>query len=333
MNKKKIFILPFFVFLIIISGCSDSEVKSSSRDIFAMDTYMNIKAYGKNSGKAVNESVDEIKRLEKLFSVTDSESDIYKINHSESAEVSNDTIEIISDTLEICKSTDGSLDITIYPLVKLWGFSSGEYRIPDNNEIQNCLKNVDYENISISGNCVSVPKNCELDLGAVAKGYTSDRIAEIFRKNNIESGIINLGGNVYIYCSERTVGVKNPFSDDIIGTIKVSDKAVITSGNYERYFTGNDGRNYCHIINSETGFPVDNGLVSVTVTGKSGLYCDALSTALFVMGKEKAIEYWRKNYQNFDMIMIENSGKIYVTENISFENKSDSEIIKIEQEN
>ena len=108
-------------------------------------------------------------------------------------------------------------------------------------------------------------------------------------------------------------------------------QAVITSGSYERYFTGDDGKNYCHIINSETGYPVDNGLVSVTVTGKNGLYCDALSTALFVMGRENAVEYWKNNSQNFDMILIENNGKIYVTENISFENKSDSEIIKIEQ--
>lgn len=331
MNKKKIFILPFFVFMIIISGCSDSEMKSSSRDIFAMDTYMNIKAYGKNSEKAVKESADEIKRLENLFSVTDSESDIYKINHSESAEVNSDTAEIISKALEICKSTDGSLDITIYPLVKLWGFTSGEYRIPDNSEIQNCLEKVGYENINISGNCISVPQNCELDLGAVAKGYTSDRIAEIFRENGIESGIINLGGNVCIYGSERKVGIKNPFSDDVIGTVEVSDRAVITSGSYERYFTGDDGKNYCHIINSETGYPVDNGLVSVTVTGKNGLYCDALSTALFVMGRENAVEYWKNNSQDFDMILIENNGKIYVTENISFENKSDSEIIKIEQ--
>lgn len=320
--------------MLIFSGCSENKIQSSSKDIFAMDTYMNIKAYGENSEKAVSQSANEIKRLESLFSVTEPESDIYKINSLESAEVSSDTLKILSESLEICESTGGNLDITVYPLVKLWGFTTGEYRIPESEEIQNCLKYVDYNNVNISGNSVSVPSGFAVDLGAVAKGYASDRIAEIFRENNIESGIINLGGNVYIYGSERDVSVRNPFSsDEIAGTFKISDKAVVTSGNYERYFTGIDGKNYCHIIDPETGYPADNGLVSVTVTGESGMYCDALSTALFVMGKEKSIEYWKEHYQNFDMILIDEDNKIYVTENIEFKNKTGSEIIKIEQKN
>lgn len=317
--------------MLIFSSCSGDKVRSVSKDIFAMDTYMNIKAYGKNSEEAVCQSVNEIKKFDNLFSVTDSGSDIYRINSSDSAEVSSDTLKILSESLKICESTGGNLDITIYPLVKLWGFTTGEYRIPENQEIQNCLKSVDYNNINISGNSVSVPKNCEIDLGAVAKGYASDCIAEIFRENDIESGVINLGGNVYIYGSEREVAVKNPFSpDEITGTVEVSDKAVVTSGNYERYFTGDNGKDYCHIIDPKTGYPVDNGLVSVTVIGESGIYCDALSTALFVMGKDKSVEYW-KEHQDFDMILIDSSQKIYVTENINF--KTDSEIIKIEQEN
>ena len=328
---KKIYIRPVLIML-IFSGCSENKIQSSSKDIFAMDTYMNIKAYGKNSENAVSQSANEIKRLESIFSAVESGSDIYRINNSESAEVNSDTLKILSESLEICKSTGGSLDITVYPLVKLWGFTTGEYKIPEKREIENCLKNVDFNNISISGNSVSVPPDCAVDLGAVAKGYASDRIAEIFRENNIESGIINLGGNVYIYGSERAVSVRNPFSpDEIAGTLKVSDKAVVTSGSYERYFTGSDGKNYCHIIDPETGYPADNGLVSVTVTGESGMYCDALSTALFVMGKEKSIEYWKKHYKNFDMILIDSNKKIYVTENINFESKTDSEIIKIEQ--
>lgn len=320
--------------MLIFSGCSENKIQSSSKDIFAMDTYMNIKAYGENSEKAVSQSEKEIKRLESLFSPSEPESDIYKINNLKSAEVSSDTLKILSESLKICESTNGSLDMTVYPLVKLWGFTTGEYRIPQNQEIQICLENVDYHNIKISGNSVSVPPDCSIDLGAVAKGYSSDRIAEIFRENNIESGIINLGGNVYIYGSEREVSVRNPFlPDEIIGTLKVSDKSVITSGSYERYFTGDNGKNYCHIIDSKTGYPVDNGLVSVTVIGESGMYCDALSTALFVMGKEKSIEYWKKNYHEFDMILIDSNQKIYFTENINFQNKSDSEIIKIERKN
>lgn len=327
---RKIYLLPVLI-MMIFSGCSETRTDSSSGELFAMDTYMSIKAGGKNSEEAVYQSESEIIRLDKLFSATDSGSDIYRINHSESAEVSSDTLKIISESLKICESTGGSLDMTVYPIVKLWGFTTGEYRIPENNEIQNCLKSVNYNNINISGNSVSVPSGCELDLGAVAKGYTSDRIVEIFREKDIESGVINLGGNVYIYGSEREVSVRNPFyPDEIIGTLEISDKAVVTSGSYERFFTGNDGKKYCHIIDPATGYPVDNGLVSVTVIGESGIYCDALSTALFVMGIDKAVEYW-KNNGNFDMILIDNNHKIYVTEDIDFKSTGNSEIIKIEQ--
>ena len=317
--------------MMIFSGCSETGTDSASGELFAMDTYMSIKASGQNSEEAVYQSESEIIRLDKLFSATDSGSDIYRINHSESAEVSSDTLKIISESLEICESTGGSLDMTVYPIVKLWGFTTGEYRIPENNEIHNCLKSVNYNNINISGNSVSVPSGCELDLGAVAKGYTSDRIVEIFREKDIESGVINLGGNVYIYGSECEVSVRNPFfPDEIIGTLEISDKAVVTSGSYERFFIGNDGKKYCHIIDPETGYPVDNGLVSVTVIGESGIYCDALSTALFVMGIDKAVEYW-KNNGNFDMILIDNNHRIYVTEDIDFKSTGNSEIIKIEQ--
>lgn len=152
---KKIYILPVLIML-IFSGCSENKIQSSSKDIFAMDTYMNIKAYGKNSENAVSQSANEIKRLESIFSVVESGSDIYRINNSESAEVNSDTLKILSECLEICKSTGGSLDITVYPLVKLWGFTTGEYKIPEKREIENCLKNVDFNNISISGNSVSV---------------------------------------------------------------------------------------------------------------------------------------------------------------------------------
>ena len=158
-------------------------------------------------------------------------------------------------------------------------------------------------------------------MGSLAKGYTSDSIIEIFRENGVESAIVNLGGNVQTLGTKPDgslwkVGIKNPFQPDSeMCIVSVEDKAVITSGNYERYFTGEDGKNYWHIIDSKDGRPADNGLVSVTVIGSNGMMCDSLSTALFVAGTENAVEYWQNN-GDFDMILVTDDGKLLITENI-----------------
>lgn len=317
------------VLAVILSGC-DSSI-NRNRDIFAMDTYMNLKAYGENAENALDCAVEEINRLEALLSVTDKNSEIYKLNNSESGtvSVSDDVREIMEFSVNMGRDTDGALDITVYPLLKEWGFTTGEYKIPDNKRISELLQMVSYSNIYIKGNNVTVPNSVQIDLGAVAKGYTSDRISEIFKENGIESAIINLGGNVHVLGKKPdgsmwNVAVTNPFdTEKSLGVLKVSDKAVVTSGNYERYFTGEDGRNYCHIINTATGYPAENGLVSVTVTGDKGVVCDALSTAFFVMGREKTEEYL-KNQCDVSVILVEDSGNIVISEEISnnFQNLS-----------
>ncbi len=160
-----------------------------------------------------------------------------------------------------------------------------------------------------------------LDLGSVAKGYTGDKVISLFKESGITSAIISLGGNVHALGSKPDgspwkVALIDPNSPQtFIGNIEISDKAVITSGCYERYFVGEDGKQYCHIINPFDGYPADNGIASVTVIGSAGILCDALSTALFVMGKEAAIEHWRE-HNDFEMIIIEENGEITVTEGI-----------------
>ena len=310
-----------------ICSCSTEQEQtdntSETRDIFAMDTYMNLKVYGNNSKSVLEKASLKITELEKLLSVTDESSDIWKINHADGQKtsVSSDTLEIIETAVNIGYQTDGALDITVYPILKEWGFTTGEYKIPDSNTIGNLLKNIDYQKIETGDGYVKIPQDFQIDSGALAKGYTSDSIIEIFRENGVKSAIVNLGGNVQTLGTKPdgslwNVAVKNPFQPDSeMCILSVSDKAVITSGNYERYFTGDDGQNYWHIIDSDDGCPADNGLVSVTITGESGLICDALSTALFVAGTENAVEYWRKN-RDFDMILVTDEGKLLVTENI-----------------
>lgn len=321
--------------LFLFSSCTErknTENIQASKDVFAMDTYMNLKAYGKNSETALEFAVDEIIYLDNLLSVTNENSDISAINNSggKSVSVENDTAEIIKKAIEVGNQTNGALDITVYPVLKEWGFTTSNYNIPDIETLDILLDNVDYHQIKTDGNRITVPESFQLDLGALAKGYTSDKVMEILRNNGINSAVVSLGGNVQTLGRKPDgslwkVAVINPFfPDSTMGVLQVTDKAVITSGNYERYFIGKDGKRYHHIIDPSNGYPANNGLVSVTIIGESGIMCDALSTALFVSGYEKAVDYWQKN-KDFDMILVTNHDEIFITEDIActFENVSE----------
>ena len=289
-----------------------------------MDTFISVKAYGADSEKACSAASARIRELEDLFSVTKPDSDISRINAAGGApvRVSADTADIISEALKLCESTGGALDITIYPALLEWGFTTGEYKIPDEAAIAAALEKVDYRSVSLEGDTVSVPAGAMLDLGSCAKGCASGEMLTAMEKLGITSALVNLGGNVQALGtkpdgSEWTVGIADPFSpNELFGTLKIHDKAVITSGGYQRYFTGEDGHVYKHIIDPATGCPAESGLASVTVIGEYGLKCDALSTALFVMGKEKAASYWREN-GGFDMIIVTENGETVVTEGIA----------------
>ncbi len=348
MDKKIIMFVTALSF--ILCGCSDtinptgksrSDSSVLSRDIFAMDTYMNLKVYGSNAEKCLDMSEEKIIELENMLSVTNQDSDVWKINNSDgnTAKVSKDTVNIVNTAIDMGYKTDGALDITLYPVLKEWGFTTQNYKIPEQNKLDLLLENVDFRQVKVNENSVTVPDGYEVDFGSLAKGYTGDCIIDILKENNISSAIINLGGNVQTLGTKHdgslwNVAVKNPFEvNEEMGIISVNDKAVITSGNYERFFTDDEGNKYWHILDSQDGYPADNGLVSVTIIGDEGIICDALSTALFVMGKEKATDYWREN-NNFDMIFVTDKARIYITEGIeeNFQNISgmDMGIIRYE---
>lgn len=318
------------------SGPSSSVTQNSgdaqTLDVFAMNTYMSMKAYGDNAQKALDDSKELIMRLESELSVTDEGSCIHELNKTGKGTVTDPAAVLINKAIEIGDRTGGALDITLYPVLKEWGFTTEDYHIPDDKTLTDLLSNVDYKSISVSGNEVTLPKNVQIDLGALAKGYTSDSIMEQMSADGVDSAIVSLGGNVQAIGAKPDgtawkVSVRNPFAPDTdMCIVEIKDKAVITSGNYERFFTGDDGKNYWHIIDPADGYPADNGLVSTTIIGDSGLECDALSTAFFVAGKDKAVDYWRSD-RNFDMILVADDGKIFYTEGIadSFKNISNME--------
>lgn len=307
--------------LILILACSCGTAEAS-RDFFAMDTIVSVKAYGSHSEEAVNAAANRINELEHLFSVTDSSSDIALLNSSGSAKVSDDTAQVISAALELCSKTDGALDITIYPVLREWGFTTAENHVPSDAELAAALAKTGYERVTLNENTVTLPEGYMLDLGSCAKGYAGSEMIAGISEFGITSALVNLGGNVQALGakpdgSDWTVGIADPFApENLLGTIGVRDKAVITSGGYQRYFTDDSGNVYIHILDPKSGRPADSGLASVTVIGDDGLMCDALSTALFVMGKERAVGYWHEN-GGFDMILVTNDRRIFITEGIS----------------
>ncbi|MCR4795288.1 MULTISPECIES: FAD:protein FMN transferase [Ruminococcus] len=339
-------ILFSFLFLYSCGKSSNSQVKNNKtdpvvRDVFAMDTYMSLKAYGNEAEQAIEDSEKRIFELENELSTTLDSSDIWKLDNSngESISVCDDTLTLIQKAQEIGNKTDGALDITVYPVLKEWGFTTGDYKIPEKNRLSELLKNVDYNIISVKGNSVFLPENVQIDLGALAKGYTGDEIMQIMKSHGVTSAIVSLGGNVQALGSKTDgsawkVSVRDPFdSESDMCIVDIIGKAVITSGNYERFFYGDDGNKYWHIIDPDDGYPADNGLVSVTVIGDNGLECDALSTAFFVLGYDGTIDYLRSD-PKYDVILVTDDKKIYYTDGLekSFQNISGmpAEVISVD---
>lgn len=302
---------------------------SFETQLFAMDTYMTFSARGERSKEAVEAAAEEVRRLEKLFSVSDPSGEVYRLNEQGGGSLSEDTALLLKRGMKIFESTDGLFDVTVYLLMELWGFPTKEYRVPSEEELYQTLKLTGSQKISFDGERLLLSQGQKIDFGGIAKGYASDRVMEIYHSYGIENGMVSLGGNVYAIGTNGAkepwnIGIRNPKggANDVIGSIRVSGKAVVTSGGYERYFE-QDGHRYIHILNPKTGLPAEGDLLSVTIVSEDGTLADAMSTAVYLMGNEKARDYWRTHGENFEMILITDQEKIYVTEGISEDFRSD----------
>ena len=314
---KRFFPILLLIICLCITSCS-VEDRKTSLSFYAMDTFMSIDAYGENS-QAAEQAKDRVLELEDRLSVTDENSEIFAINNGLSADIIPETLELISYALEMSEKTGGALDPTIYPILREWGFTTGNYRVPDSQRLSELLENVGADKVTVNGGSISLADGVMLDLGAVAKGYASEDCAKILRENGVKSALINLGGNIRLVGSRPdgtpwNIGVADPLGEGYVGILSLTDCAAVTSGNYQRYFIENDTV-YGHIIDPETGFPVDNDLLSVTVIANDGTLCDALSTALFVMGCEKAERFWRDN-RDFEAVFVTKNNTVYVTSGI-----------------
>ena len=312
-------LIPLLLAL-LLAGCSAATtVEPVTGAVFAMDTVMDLTIYG--SQASLDSAEARIQDLEAQLSVTDESSEIYALNQNGSGTLSGDAAALLSQALALCEETGGALDLSIYPVVRAWGFTTGAYSVPADETLQALLTCVDYAEINLDSATgrVTLAPGMEIDLGSVAKGYTGDQVLSLLREDGVIAALLNLGGNVQALGSKPDgspwkIAVQNPFGSGYVGTLEIVDQAVITSGGYERYFEEN-GQVYWHIIDPATGTPARNGLVSVTVVGSSGLLCDGLSTALFVMGPERAAGFWRE-HGGFEAILVTEDRQILVTEGL-----------------
>ncbi len=317
--------------MLLSFGCtgpmpSKEEATKSERSLMAMDTVMTLTAYGPGAQEALKQAEAKIRYLELLLSTEEPSSEIAKLNAEGSWTLSKESAAVVIRSLEIYTLTDGLFDITIYPLMELWGFPSGELTIPSEEEIKALLPLIGTDQISFDAESgeIILGEGQKIDLGGIGKGYTSAKVIEVLKGNGVTSAIISLGGNVQCLGTKPDgslwkVGIQDPENEDsgIAAVVQVKDKAVITSGGYRRFFEDEaTGHVYCHIVDPFTGIPCESDLSSVTIVCEDAVLADGLSTALYLMGKEEAIIFWKEHADLFQCILIDDEGNLYVTEGI-----------------
>lgn len=289
--KPVLCVILICAILLCFAGCE----RQSTQTVFAMDTVMDLQIWGPDCEKATQSVADLLQELEDAWSAQAEDSKLSALNRGETVDDPMlERVQALSDR------TGGAFDPKLYGLMHLWGFPSKEYAVPTQAQIH------------------EAKNQSKWDLGGAVKGYAGDLAVERLQTLDVSHALLNLGGNVQTYGAKPdgtpwSIGIQNPNGGDPVGAVSVvGTMAVVTSGDYQRYFE-KDGIRYHHILDPKTGEPARSGLVSVTVICRDGLTADVLSTALFVMGLEKAAEFWRAS-DDFEAVFITDAGRIYATQ-------------------
>ncbi len=289
-----------------------------------MDTKMTVKVYGEGAPEAAREAKERLQALDALWSATSEGSDVVRLNSGagEAVALAPETMRLLRLSEVVREETKGALDVTLLPLLKLWGFSGGVHRVPTAEEIEaaRALTGAGKLKLDEAAGTARLEKGSSVELGAVAKGYAGELVAAELKSRGVRSALLDLGGNIETIGMREggtpwRVGLRNPFGGALLGTVEVADAGVVTSAIDQRFFTDESGTRYWHILDPATGAPAMSGLASATVVAKSGGRADALSTALFVMGAERAAAFWREK-QDFEMVLVDMDGHVWITEGL-----------------
>jgi thiamine biosynthesis lipoprotein len=291
-----------------------------------MNTLISFQIHGKKEEQVLSRVKAELFWLEKKLSRFVQDSEVSRINQfagKDSVAISPETYEILSISIRLAEISHGLFDITVSPLVDLWNYKHS-FHVPEEGKIRRTLALVNYRDLLMNSKekrAYLRKKGQSIDLGGIGKGYASDHCIKVLQENGISSAFINIGGNVSTLGNKPegfpwSVGIRHPRQENsLIGAVKVTGKAVVTSGDYERYFIDMDGERRHHILNTVTGYPIDSGLISVSVIYESAVIGDALSTAIFAAGIEKGLEYL-VHFPGAEAIMVDKFLQVYITQGI-----------------
>ncbi|MBR2213298.1 MAG: FAD:protein FMN transferase [Eubacterium sp.] len=310
-------------------GVKKDENKPYSASFKCFDTIVSLKVLDNIRSKDFEEVrkvfMSRCNQYDDKFSKTRFGSFVKKLNKNKFFSADKECIEILKDSIKYSNLTDGNFDITVSPIVDLWGIDTSHFKIPNKLKIKKYLNLVDYKQIHFDNNTVHLTKAGSIDLGAIAKGNVTDKMVELLKYMKVKSAIIDMGGNIYAIGSKDgkpfNVGIHKPFSNgELSATVKIKDSAVITAGIDKRYKKRN-GKIYPHIIDPKTGYPIDNDLNSVTVISKNATAADALSTGFMVMRLEKGLKLANKT-KEIEAVFIDKDNKLHLTDGLKQDGKN-----------
>ncbi|MGM0369376.1 MAG: FAD:protein FMN transferase [Bacillota bacterium] len=343
LKSKGITIIMLVLLVLAVASCTTADKdKVELKTGYKMGTVFKVKIQDPQAEKLVEESFAIIDDIENKMSSDLVDSEINEINRAagqQKVKVSSATYQVLSKSLEYAELSGGSFDPSIGPLVELWGIGTEEEQVPSEEEIKEKSKLIDYKQVQLLDNnqVLLSQEGMKLDVGGIAKGYAADKIMAHLQENNVQSAFIDIGGNVSVLGTKPddelwTVGIQDPKQErgQVVATIGVADKTIVTSGNYERYFT-REGTRYHHILNPETGYPAKKGIISASIITEKSFVADALSTAVYILGREEGLALVN-SLDDVDAMVITDDNKIYLTSNIKDKveilNNSDYELIK-----
>ncbi|WP_040210533.1 FAD:protein FMN transferase [Clostridium polynesiense] len=347
---KKLFAATFLPLAVIsvLNGCSkppktEKEVPSEplTKTEFFMGTVVSISLYDKKDDSILEKAFDRVRQIESELSINKEGTEIDKVNDSAGkapVKVSEDAFINIKKGIEYSRLTEGSFDITIGPLVKLWSIGLPEAKVPSSEEIKSTIPLIGYKDLEINESAKTVylkKSGMKIDLGGIAKGYTADVISQILKDNGVKNALVDLGGNIYALGNNPEgrpwkIGIQNPFDSrgKIVGYVPVENKSVVTSGIYER-FLEKDEKKYHHILNPFTGYPYENEIAGISIISDKSIDGDALSTSVFSKGLEGGMKFI-ETLSDVDAVFVTKDKKVYVTSGIKDSFKLTNEDFKLE---